>query len=179
MQLRTDWRDIIEVELENFRIRMTKIIDEMFVKKDDVIVVKQEPEIEETGNGCEFKGNEFNPVLKEDEAVADEAPIDTKTKGWSKQETETKTVTRKDQVQELVEEVGGLQIWLGDDNSDLVERQPVVDQIHHQKVSSKTSTVIDDYEKLDGIYSMMFVDKNVVVDDPYGFRLLVMGSYDV
>ena len=80
MQLRTDWRDIIEVELKNFRIRMTKIIDEMFVKKDDVIVVKQEPEIKETSNGCEFERNECNPVLEEDETVADEAPIDIKIK---------------------------------------------------------------------------------------------------
>ena len=68
---------------------------------------------------------------------------------------------------------------MGDENSDLVERQSVVDQLHNHEVSIKTSNVIDDYEKLDGIYSMMFVDKNVVVDDPYGFRLLVMGSYDV
>ena len=45
MQLRADWRYIIEIELENFRIRMTKIIDEMFVKKDDVITDKEELEI--------------------------------------------------------------------------------------------------------------------------------------
>ena len=95
MQLRTDWRDIIEVELENFCIRMTKIIDEMFEKKNEVITDKQELEIEETD--CEIQRNESNLVLEEIEAVADEAgaitqaPMDTETKFWNKQETITKS----------------------------------------------------------------------------------------
>ena len=90
-----------------------------------------------------------------------------------------KTVIVEDtlQVKELakLEEDGGLQVWLVDENSNSVEQQVVVDQIYVYEVNRKISNVIDSYEKLDEIYSMMFVDKNVVVDDLYRFRLLVMG----
>ena len=93
---------------------------------------------------------------------------------------DTKTVIIEDtlQVKELtkLEEDGGLQVWLVDENSNSVEQEVVVDQIHVYEVNRKFSNVIDSYEKLDEIYSMMFVDKNIVVDDPYGFRLLVIGK---
>ena len=37
-------------------------------------------------------------------------------------------------------------------------------------------SVDDAYDKLEGAYSIVFVDKLVDINDPYGFRLLVMGG---
>ena len=198
MQLRADWRYIIEIELENFRIRMTKIIDEMFVKKDDVITDKQELEIKETG--CEIQRNESNPVLEKIEAVADEivadevvadeigvvaqAQMNTKIKNWSKQEWEIEDVMIKDQVSETIKyEDGKSQVRLGVENSNPMEQQ--ADQTHGDKVTNKNLNVVDACgrlkgaylidvcEKFDTNYSMVFVDE-ILVYDPYGFRLLVM-----
>ena len=44
------------------------------------------------------------------------------------------------------------------------------------EVTSKTLTVVDTCEKLDGTHSIVFVDKLVDVNDPYDFKLLVMGK---
>ena len=54
--------------------------------------------------------------------------------------------------------------------------QIIIDQVSCYEVHSKTSNIIDIYEKFDAIYSMMFVEEIFVVNDPYGFRLLVIGN---
>ena len=53
-----------------------------------------------------------------------------------------------------------------------MEQLAFVDQ-HVHEVTSKILNIVGFCEKFDGIYSRMFMDKNVVVDNPYGFRLLV------
>ena len=56
-------------------------------------------------------------------------------------------------------------------------KQTIVNQVpcHNHEVPRKTSNIIDAFEKFNAIYLMIFVDEFFVVNDPYGFRLLVMG----
>ena len=64
---------------------------------------------------------------------------------------------------------------LGDVNLYSLERPIVADQTQYHEVNIKTLNVVDACERLEGVYSMVIVDKFVAVNDPYGFRLLVMG----
>ena len=64
---------------------------------------------------------------------------------------------------------------LGDVNLDSLEQHIVADQTHNHEVNIKTLNVVD-CEMLEGVNLLVFVDKFVAIKDPYGFRLLVMGS---
>ena len=91
-------------------------------------------------------------------------------------QVEAAMVTDQVQIEELskLKENEKSQVQLGSDNSNSVE-QVVADQTHDLEVTSKTLNVVYICEKLEGAYAMVFVDKIVLVNDPYGFRLLVMG----
>ena len=174
----------------------------MFVKKDNVITEKQQLEIEETG--CEIQRNESNPVLDEivaDEVVADEivaneveadeivvdeigavaqAPMNTKTKNWNKQETLAKVVATKDWIQvkkptNQLEE-GKLKALSGH-YCDSREQPAFFDQ-HSHEVTSKILTIVGFCKKFEKVCSrgFMFENKLIMVHEPYGFRLLVMGK---
>ena len=62
---------------------------------------------------------------------------------------------------------------MGTGHSDSAKQQLITDQIPSHEVTSKTFNIIDVCEKFDTNYSTVFVDE-ILVYDPYGFRLLVM-----
>ena len=152
--------------------RWDKRLDEMFRRKNHDIFDKLE-QAKMSNTGSEVQTNDFNQVLTKIVTV-----VDVENGAQVLMDTKIAVVEDPLQVKKPIklEENGGLQVWLGDENSKSVERRVVIDQIHMHEISSKTSNVIDDYEKFDGIYSMTFVYKNVVVDDSYGFRLLVIAK---
>ena len=114
--------------------------------------------------------NDLNLVMEEIEAVTDEvraiaqAPIDTKT-SWSNQETETKGVAMKYQIQ--VKETTNfgdekLQTKVGGDHSGQVDQQAVANQNHRYEVISKTIYVLKTCEKFERTCSIVFVDVDKV-----------------
>ena len=141
-----------------------------------VVVPVKPPSIESTA----FKlVEEIETVVDETRATA-QAVMDTKTTNWSKQETKTKAVAMTDQIQAKETTkfgYGKLRTKVGGDHSNQVE-QLVAGQNHKHEVISKTLYVLDTCEKLERTCSILFVvvDKDVLVNDPYMFRLLVMGS---
>ena len=58
-----------------------------------------------------------------------------------------------------------------------VKQTSIMEEFYKKfEVNSKTLIVVDVCEKLDRAYSLVFMDKLVDVNDPYSFRLLVMGK---
>ena len=85
-QLRVELQIELRKSLENFRIEMIKMFDEMFVRKDHATDGKQEPEMM-SGSDGEAQKNDLNLVMEEIDVITNEvgaiaqALIDTKTKG--------------------------------------------------------------------------------------------------
>ncbi|XWS23355.1 hypothetical protein CRYUN_Cryun28dG0006200 [Craigia yunnanensis] len=131
-------------------------------------------------SGDKFSRNDSKLVIEETEAKADieeteievgvQAPIDRK--------IEVVVVKDQAQLKEPTKFEDG-EKWLaqqGNINSDSMEQQTIV--YHRHEVTPKFLNVVDICEKLKKAYAMAFVNKIVIVNEPYGFRLLVMGSDD-
>ena len=111
------------------------------------------------------------------------APIDAKPKA-----NVVKIQVKDEQPTEIVAK-GKWLVGMDGNKFDSLVQQPDDDKIHDHEVISKTITVVDacekhsktlnvveTCEKLDGAYLIVFMNKLVDVNDPYDFRLLVMGS---
>ncbi|XWS39758.1 hypothetical protein CRYUN_Cryun18bG0081900 [Craigia yunnanensis] len=174
-ELKKDLQDIFD----SYMIRWEKRHDEMRKRNDHVVSGKQEPE-NMSGSDSKTQKNDSNPVLEKIEDLADEvgvdtqAPVDTEPKSWSKQEPKTKEQAQV-KVSTKFEEDERLQEVLDGANFDSLEQQSDANQTFDYEITSKIFYVINACEKLEGAY-WVFVDNNVVVNDPYGFRLLIMGK---
>ena len=191
-----NWRLEMRKTIEGCIARLDKIMGQW--RKDDVNGVKQEPE---NMSDSETMKNDSNLVLEENENLADkvefeeeaeaefekeaesevefeeESKVTTKIKSGAQDFMGTETTVAYSKIQVAVEEPteenGKLQD-LGDENANSME-QVVANQTYNYEVTLQTFNVIDTCGKFERAH-WMFVDNIVDVNDPYGFRLLVMGK---